>query len=80
MNDEKSYEIVERLARIEAMLQSNMELLHSKASKSDLRALEERLKVQDERIDKIESDKVWLQRAIYLIIISAVMGLVMVGK
>lgn len=71
MADDKTLEIVERLARIEAMLQSNIEILNSKASKSDLNALEV-------RVSRLESDKVWLYRAIGVLIIGSIASLIFV--
>lgn len=71
MADDKTLEIVERLARIETMLQTNMELLNNKASIQDLNALKE-------RVNKMENNQTWLVRGFGASIIVAIMA--SVGK
>lgn len=67
MADDKTLEIVERLARIETMLNTNIELLNSKATIQDVNALKERL-------DKVESNQTWLTRGFGATIIVAIMN------
>lgn len=63
MMEDKTLEIVERLARIETMLES----LNMKASTSDLNALKD-------RVEKLESSNMWLIRGFGGTIIIAIMS------
>lgn len=67
MTEDKTIEIVERLARIETMLNTNIELLNSKATIQDVKALKD-------RVDKLESDQTWLTRGFGAAIIIAIMS------
>lgn len=69
MEENRLIEIIERLAKIEGMIESS-----NGKTELEIRNLEEKLKVANHRIDDLENTIKWLNRAIAGTVITALIG------